>query len=133
MTRHSLAKFLQSYAVLVMIAVLMVALTLLSDSFLSAQNLLNILNQNSPLAIMAAAMTLVIIAGGFDLSVGAVFAMGAVASAWIALHVDPYLGLILAPFIGLAMGVVNGLVITILKVHSFLATIATSCCPRPIG
>lgn len=126
MTRHALAKALQSYAVLIMIAFLIVALTLLSDSFLTPQNLLNILNQNAPLAIIASAMTLVIIAGGFDLSVGAVFAMGAVASAWIALHFDPYVGLLLSPFIGLALGCVNGLVITLLKVHSFLATIATS-------
>jgi ribose transport system permease protein len=126
MTRHSFAALLQAYAVLIMTVVLMVALTLLSDSFLTVQNLLNILNQNAPLAIMASAMTLVIIAGGFDLSVGAIFAMGAVASAWIALNFDPYVGLLLAPFIGLAMGVVNGLVITLLKVHSFLATIATS-------
>ena len=126
MTRHSLARALQSYAVLIMTALLMVALTLLSDSFLTVQNLLNILNQNAPLAIMASAMTLVIIAGGFDLSVGAIFAMGAVASAWIALHFDPYVGLLMSPFIGLAMGLVNGLVITLLKVHSFLATIATS-------
>lgn len=126
MTRHSFAALLQAYAVLIMTVVLMVALTLLSDSFLTVQNLLNILNQNAPLAIMASAMTLVIIAGGFDLSVGAIFAMGAVASAWIALNFDPIVGLLLAPFIGLAMGVVNGLVITLLKVHSFLATIATS-------
>jgi ribose transport system permease protein len=126
MTRHSFAALLQAYAVLIMTVVLMVALTLLSDSFLTVQNLLNILNQNAPLAILASAMTLVIIAGGFDLSVGAIFAMGAVASAWIALNFDPYVGLIMSPFIGLAMGVVNGLVITMLKVHSFLATIATS-------
>ena len=126
MTRHVLAKALQNYAVLIMIAVLIVALTLLSDSFLTGQNLLNILNQNAPLAIIASAMTLVIIAGGFDLSVGAIFAMGAVASAWIALHFDPYVGLLLSPFIGLALGCVNGVVITVLKVHSFLATIATS-------
>jgi ribose transport system permease protein len=126
MSRHSVAKFFQDYAVLIMIAVLTVALTLLSDSFLSVQNLLNILNQNAPLAIMASAMTLVIIAGGFDLSVGAIFAMGAVSSAWIALHVDPYVGLLLAPFVGLLLGLVNGAVITALKVHSFLATIATS-------
>jgi ribose transport system permease protein len=126
MTRHSFAALLQAYAVLIMTVVLMVALTLLSDSFLTVQNLLNILNQNAPLAILASAMTLVIIAGGFDLSVGAIFAMGAVASAWIALNFDPYVGLIMSPFIGLAMGVVNGLVITLLKVHSFLATIATS-------
>ena len=104
MTSHTLARFLQSYAVLIMIVVLMVALTLMSDSFLSAQNLLNILNQNAPLAIMASAMTLVIIAGGFDLSVGAIFAMGAVVSAWVALHVDPVVGLLLAPFIGLLLG-----------------------------
>lgn len=126
MTRHALAKALQTYAVLIMIVILMAVLTLMSDSFLTLQNLLNILNQNAPLAILASAMTLVIIAGGFDLSVGAIFAMGAVASAWIALHFDPYVGLILSPIIGLVLGSVNGLVITLLRVHSFLATIATS-------
>lgn len=126
MTRHTIAKALQTYAVLIMIVILMAALALMSDSFLTLQNLLNILNQNAPLAILASAMTLVIIAGGFDLSVGAIFAMGAVASAWIALHFDPYVGLILSPIIGLVLGCVNGLVITLLRVHSFLATIATS-------
>ena len=126
MTRIAVATLLQSYAVLIMTGLLMVALTLLSDSFLTGQNLLNILNQNAPLAIMASAMTLVIIAGGFDLSVGAVFAMGAVVSAFVALHVDPYVGLLLAPVVGLILGLLNGLVITVLKVHSFLATIATS-------
>ena len=126
MTRAQTLRFLQTYAVLIVIGVLMVALSLLSDSFLTPRNLLNILNQNAPLAIMAAAMTLVIIAGGFDLSVGAIFAMGSVTSAWIAVTINPYLGLALAPFIGLALGFVNGLVITTLRVHSFLATIATA-------
>ena len=126
MTSHAILRFLQNYAVLIMIVVLIIGLSFLSDSFFTFRNLLNILNQNAPLAIMAAAMTLVIIAGGFDLSVGSIFAMGAVCSAWIALHVDPYLGLLLAPVIGLALGTVNGVVITTLKVHSFLATIATS-------
>lgn len=126
MTRAAFFGFLQSYAVLILIIALMVTLTLLSDSFLTVRNLLNILNQNAPLAIMAAAMTLVIIAGGFDLSVGATFAMGSVSSAWIALNVDPYLGLALAPFIGMGFGILNGIVITRLKVHSFLATIATA-------
>ncbi len=71
-------------------------------------------------------MTLVIIAGGFDLSVAAIFAVGSVSSAWIALHFDPYPGLFLAPLIGLCLGVVNRLVITQLRVNSPLATIATS-------
>ncbi len=126
MTRFGIARFLQTYAVLIMVVLLMAALSMLSESFLTFRNLLNILNQNSPLAIMAAAMTLVIIAGGFDLSVGSIFAMGAVCSAWLALHVDPYFGLFMAPVIGLVLGTINGLAITLLNVHSFLATIATS-------
>lgn len=126
MTMIHILRFCQTYAVLIMIAVLMAVLTGLSDSFLTPANILNILNQNAPLAIMASAMTFVIIAGGFDLSVGATFAVGAVCSAWVALNVDPYLGLFLAPVVGLALGVINGFVITFLNVHSFLATIATS-------
>ena len=126
MTKIAVLRFCQTYAVLLMIALLILALTLLSDSFLTVGNLLNILNQNAPLAIMASAMTLVIIAGGFDLSVGAIFAVGAVCSAWVALHVDPYLGLLIAPVVGLCLGLLNGFVITTLNVHSFLATIATS-------
>jgi ribose transport system permease protein len=126
MTRARTLHFLQNYAVLILITLLVVALTLLSDSFLTGRNLLNILNQNAPLAIMASAMTLVIIVGGFDLSVGAIFAMGSVTSAWLAVNLDPYLGLLLAPFVGLALGYANGLAITVLRVHSFLATIATA-------
>lgn len=125
-TSAGAARFFQTYAVVIMIAVLMIALSLMSDSFLTLRNLQNILNQNAPLAIMASAMTLVIIGGGFDLSVGSIFAVAGVSAAWIALHVDPYLGLALAPFIGLALGTMNGVVITSLNIHSFLATIATS-------
>ena len=99
MTRAKTLHFLQNYAVLILIALLVAALTLLSDSFLTGRNLLNILNQNAPLAIMASAMTLVIIVGGFDLSVGAIFAMGSVTSAWLAVNVNPFLGLALAPFV----------------------------------
>ncbi len=126
MTRAQSLKFLQTYAVLVLIAVLMITLSFISDSFLTARNILNILNQNAPLAIMASAMTLVIIAGGFDLSVAAIFAMGSVTSAWLAVNVDPYLGLFLTPFVGMALGYANGIAITTLRVHSFLATIATA-------
>lgn len=126
MTRAKTLHLLQTYAVLILIGLLILVLSLSSENFLTARNLLNILNQNAPLAIMASAMTLVIIVGGFDLSVGATFAMGSVTAAWLAVNVDPYLGLFLAPFVGLLFGIANGVVITALKVHSFLATIATA-------
>lgn len=124
--RHRVAGFLQAYAVLVIGVILIITLSLLSDSFLTLRNLQNILNQNAPLAIMASAMTLVIIGGGFDLSVAAIFAVAGVTAAWVALNLDPYVGLLVAPLVGAALGLVNGVVITRLKVHSFLATIATS-------
>jgi ribose transport system permease protein len=118
--------FVTEYAVLVFLALIFVWLTLASPAFLSTQNLFNILNQNAPLAIIASAGTLVIIGGGFDLSTGAIVGVAAVTAAWIAVNVDPLLGLAVAPLAGLILGLVNGFVITGLKIHSFLATLASS-------
>ncbi|OLP58882.1 ABC transporter permease [Xaviernesmea oryzae] len=132
--RHfSAGAFLRDYGVLIIIVLLMFALTLLSPSFLSLRNLLNILNQSAPLALMASALTLVIIAGGFDLSTGAIFGVASVSAAWLAVTVDPYLGMVAGPLIGLVLGVVNGLVITAFNVHSFLATLASSLVYRGIA
>ena len=104
----------------------MIILTLSSEAFLTPRNLLNILNQNAPLAIIASALTLVIIVGGFDLSTAAIFAVASVTAAWIAINYNPYIGLLVAPLIGMVLGYLNGIIITSLKVHSFLSTIATS-------
>jgi ribose transport system permease protein len=125
--------FVRHYAVLIIIVGLMLYMSLISDAFLTPRNLLNILNQSTPLALIAAALTLVIISGGFDLSTGAIFGVATVSAAWIAVNVDPVLGLVMAPFAGLALGVVNGIIITTLHVHSFLATLATSLVFRGIA
>ena len=116
----------RDYGVLIIIAVLLAALSLASDSFLTPRNLLNILNQSTPLFIIASALTLVIIGGGFDLSTGAIFGVAAVAAGWLAVNVDPVLGILAGPVIGLGLGVINGAIITGFNVHSFLVTLATS-------
>lgn len=126
MNSSKIIKFGRDYAVLILIVLLMIVLSLASDAFLTPRNLLNILNQNAPLAIIACALTLVIIVGGFDLSTGAIFAVASVSSAYIAINFNPYIGLLLAPIIGIALGYLNGIIITTFKVHSFLSTIATS-------
>lgn len=117
---------LQRYGVLVMLVGVFVWLSWASPAFLQPQNLLNILNQNAPLAIVAAAGTLVIIGGGFDLSTGSIFGVASVVAALLAVKVDPLLGLVSAPLIGAALGLLNGLIITRLRIHSFLATLASS-------
>ena len=124
--KHTIGPFLRKYAVLIIIILLIIALSFISDAFFTVRNLFNILNQNAPLAIIAAALTLVIISGGFDLSTGSIFGVAAVSAAWIGKNVDPQLGLLATPFIGIILGFLNGLMITGLRVHSFLATLATS-------
>jgi ribose transport system permease protein len=114
------------YAVAVLLAALFATLAFAADSFLTFTNLQNIVNQHAPLAVVAVAMTFVIIGGGFDLSAGAVLAVAGVLAAWIAVNVGGTLGLVAAPLVGLVLGVVNGLLITLLRVHSFLATLASS-------
>ena len=126
MNSSKIINFGRDYAVLILIVLLMIVLSLASDAFLTSRNLLNILNQNAPLAIIACALTLVIIVGGFDLSTGAIFAVASVSSAYIAINFNPYIGLLLAPIIGIGLGYLNGIIITTFKVHSFLSTIATS-------
>ncbi|MFD1861150.1 ABC transporter permease [Aeromicrobium camelliae] len=119
--------FIRDYAVLLLIAVLVVVLAVVSPSFFSAANLMNIVNQNVPLAIIAAAGTFVIISGNFDLSTGAIFSVGAVVAAYVAVETqNPWLALATAPLCGLLLGLLNGVAVTTLKVHSFLATLATS-------
>ncbi|MCM2449704.1 ABC transporter permease [Agrobacterium vitis] len=125
--------YAREYGVLVIIAALLIGLSLVSDSFLTVRNLLNIDNQSAPLMIIACALTLVIIGGGFDLSTGAIFGVAAVSSGWIATQVDPYVAILAGPLIGLALGAVNGLIITTFNVHSFLVTLATSLVYRGIA
>ena len=122
----SVLGLVRRYAVLVMLAALFVVLSVASSAFLTTENLQNIVNEQSYLAIVAAAGTLVIISGGFDLSTGAIAQVGNVVAAWVAVHYSSTLGLAAAPVLGLALGCLNGLVITRLRIHSFLATLASS-------
>ncbi len=124
-SRPSYTAFAQRYAIAIALVLMVIVLSLMSDAFLTWRNITNILNQNTPLAIMAAAMTFVIIGGGFDLSVGAIFGVAGVCCATVALAVSPAVGILIAPLVGLILGIGNGVVVTRLNVHSFLATLAT--------
>ncbi|TIX40560.1 MAG: ABC transporter permease, partial [Mesorhizobium sp.] len=87
---------------LIGLALLCLALTLTTDTFLTVRNILNVLDQITVLGIMAIGMTLVILIGGIDLSVGSVLALAAMVMGYIA-HPD-YLNL------GVPAGVVAALV-----------------------
>jgi ribose transport system permease protein len=113
------------YGFVLMFCALFVALSLASSSFLTSTNLLNLLSQNAPIGIAACGATLVVIAGGFDLSVGAIYAFSGVVAAKVANAVDPVTGLVAGVLAGLLLGCLNGALVTQLKVNTFIATLAS--------
>jgi ribose transport system permease protein len=107
-------------------AALFIALSVTSSSFLTKVNLLNILDQQSAVLIIAAAGTLVLVAGGIDLSVGAVYALAGVTAAEMASRASPVVAILLGVAVGLAVGLANGLVVTRLRINALIATLAMS-------
>ena len=95
-------------------------------AFATKVNLLNILDQQSATLIIAAAGTLVLVAGGIDLSVGAVYSLAAVTTAEIAQSHNVWLAIFVGIAVAVGVGVVNGLVITVLRINSLIATLAMS-------
>jgi ribose transport system permease protein len=116
---------LWDYAVLLTFVALFVALSIVSPAFLTARNLLNILDQSAPVGIIACAATLVIIAGGFDLSAGATFALAGVVAAKVANAVDPVAGMLVALLVATGLGLFNGFLVAGFQINPFVATLAT--------
>lgn len=117
---------MRDYGIVVAFVVLFVVLSITTPNFLTSQNLLNVLNQNAFVGIAACGATLVIIAGGFDLSNGSIYALSGAVAAWVTVHHDPLLGLLAGALVGPGLGVLNGLLITGIGIHSFLATLASA-------
>jgi ribose transport system permease protein len=104
------------------------------DTFLSLYNVKTVVTQTVIVALGALGMTLIIISGGIDLSVGSVIALTTVVTA---LGLDSGYGTVESFSLGLAAGVlcglINGLAITSLKVVPFIATLGSLCIVRGVA
>jgi ribose/xylose/arabinose/galactoside ABC-type transport system permease subunit len=107
--------------------VVLVVLLATSDSFRTTDNLLNVLQQSSITGVLACGMLVMIIAGGFDLSVGAVGVGASISAASMMAHGHPIvLAVLVALGVGLACGLLNGLLIAKLAINPFVATLGSS-------
>jgi ribose transport system permease protein len=106
--------------------ILFVALSISSSPFLHTTNLINILDQQASTLCIAAAGTLVLVAGGIDLSVGATYGLATVVAGEIAAHHSPVLAIVAAIAVGLLVGLVNGLIVTVFKINALICTLAMS-------
>ena len=121
-----IVKLGSQYGIFVFLLVLIIASSVIAPSFLSGQNLSNLVLETVPLAIVTVGQALVIMTGGLDLSVASVMATAAVVgTSFSGLPIDVVAIIAVAILIGAITGLVNGLLVTKRQVSPFLATLAS--------
>jgi ribose transport system permease protein len=118
---------LQRYVVYVafLLIFLFFAVTLRDEGFLSQTNLLNIVRQTTPVTVMAVAVVFVLSAREIDLSLGAVVALSALVTAEVMRSQGAGLAVGAGLGVGIVVGALNGLFVTLLRLPSFLVTLAS--------
>ncbi len=116
----------RDFGIIMFLIGIFAALAISTPSFRSSGNLSNIVNQMSMQGIAACGATLTIVSGGFDLSQGSVYAFCAIFAVMTA-HIFGAIGaFVVATLVGLGLGAINGAIISLGRINSFIATLATS-------
>ena len=129
-------KIVSKFGSLLALIILVIVLSILSDKFLTVNNLMNIARQSSINALLAIGMLLPILTAGIDLSVGSILAlsimvMGVVS---VSMSMGPILGIIACLVIGAGFGLLNGVLLTKLRLpHPFISTLGTMNIARGIA
>lgn len=137
--RPGLIELIVRYNIWIMLTLLVVVSAVLSEHFLTAQNLNNLLRQLAPLALVSIGMLLVILTGGIDLSVGSVAAVGGMVVALLMPRVGfdgpgaLALCVLAATAVGVMLGAVNGLLVSVFGLAAFVATLAMMTIARGIA
>jgi ribose/xylose/arabinose/galactoside ABC-type transport system permease subunit len=117
-------KFVKDYGLIALLAFLIVLFGVLNPVFVSPQNLLNILDQVSIIGIIALGMTLVILTGGIDLSVGSIVAFtGIILAKSLVSGFSLPVSIILCLVTGISLGSINGFFVSYGNLPSFIVTL----------
>lgn len=134
MKKKNVKSLLSDYFIFVIFIALVIVLTMLKPSFIQPENLVNILKQASINGILAFGMMFVIIAGGFDMSVGSTVAFTGILAALLGQGQYPLVvPLIVAMAAGLAVGLVNGIGVSIGDLPPFIMTLGTMTAVRGLA
>lgn len=113
---------------------LMAVLSVLSREFLTITNINNVLRQTASIVIAGCAVTLLMISGNFDLSIGAILALcGTMSAIFVTKGIPLPVSIIISIGIGFFIGFFNGFFVIILKVPSIIATLGTMYIARGIA
>ena len=114
--------------VLLMIIILSALITMVNSSFLTLDNIFDFLRSNATIGIMAFGMLPVLISGGIDLSCSSVISLCAVVAGYMMAGnpgINPVLVVCLIMLLGGFMGLINGVIITKLKIPPIVTTLGT--------
>jgi ribose/xylose/arabinose/galactoside ABC-type transport system permease subunit len=133
--RWTLRSLIRSGVVnVVILVVLVLVISMMSDRFYQPGNVANVLRQISIVAIVGAAVTLVMVSGGLDLSIGGVLALAGVVAATIAAAgYSIELAYTLGVSAGAAIGLLNGILVVRLRINTVIATLGTLFISRGIA
>ena len=107
------------------LVLLIVTMSGLNPYFLTPLNIFNVLRSMATIAIMAIGMTMIIVTAGIDLSVGSVLAASSMLTARL-IHftsINPWIAVIIGIAFGFTLGLINGILITKVKIAPFIATL----------
>lgn len=134
-TKKTAAKdFLGKYVIYIMFIIMVLGLSIFTDSFFSINNFQNVLRQSAVVGVLSLGMTYILIIGGIDLSVGSIMAFASCVTASFCTNFYTGLPLWLAILIGVAagavIGLINGYIIAGLGIVPFIATLGTQTAVR---
>ncbi len=116
----------QKLVLLGILILLMVTASLLTPKFLTSANIVNVFMQTAMIMLTGSAVTLLMISGNFDLSVGMVLALTGVMYAFMSKNSIPTgVSIVLATLIGTVFGLLNGLLVAKLNITPVIATLST--------
>ena len=132
--KKNIGALISEYFIFVIFIALVIVLTCLKPSFITPGNLVNILKQASINGILAFGMMFVIVAGGFDMSVGSTVAFTGVLAAMLGQGNYPLIvPLAVAMLGGLAVGIANGIGVAVGNLPPFIMTLGTMTAVRGLA
>jgi ribose transport system permease protein len=121
---QSITLFIGKFGALVVLALLVIIFSIVSPYFLTVGNVVQILNQSALGAIIACGLTMVLAANQFDLSVGNTASLAGVTVAFLMIQGVPIpIAIFIALLVGVAIGILNSILVTRLGVNALVATL----------
>ena len=117
----------REFFTMIILAIEIIVFSVVSKNFLSANNLETVLRNSTDLAVVSIGMTMVMVLGGIDISIGSALGVVAIFVGWmLQKEFNPFLIGLIAVLLGTAIGILNGFLVTKAKIPAIIATLGMS-------